>query len=200
MPTLDKNQLKAGWKCLTKLAVHWKVESEAAETLCQLQWESCLPTIAVGPWTVLPLTDAWQLREEALRQHHCVDHYIEECLAGNRRFFSARNARGYRVATIGIAIDRHEWRSLGIRGVANTPVWASLEGLDDDIAQRYTDIWRLGQPVPPPADEGSESDATVLWHLEERLGVTFNRDDPMLGAAISLERSLMQMMEERRTQ
>jgi len=148
-PEIDKNQIKSGWNGLAKQTVNWEVECEAYDTLFLLRRESCLPAMGIGSWTVLPLTDAWQLREEALRQHHCVDRYLQECLSGDYRLFSVRNAKSKRVATIGIELKDDEWKSFGIRGVANTAVEGSLQGIDREVARRYTDIWRLEQAVPP---------------------------------------------------
>ena len=148
-PEFDKNQIKSGWNGLAKQAVNWKVECEAYDTLFLLRWESCLPAMEIGSWTVLPLTDAWQLREDALRQHHCADRYVQECLSGGYRLFSVRNAKGKRVATIGIELKGDEWKSFGIRGVANAAVEGALQGMDKEVAERYTDLWRLEQAAQP---------------------------------------------------
>ena len=169
-PEFDKNQIKSGWSCLAKQVVRWKVECEAYDTLFLLKWESCLPRIALGSWNVLPLTDAWMIREEALRQHHCADRYLQECLSGGYRLFSVRNAKDKRVATIGIERKNNEWESFGIRGLANAPVANSLKGLDAEVASRYTDIWRLGQPVTPTTHPVPKPSSHV--HYEARASGT----------------------------
>jgi hypothetical protein len=38
---------------------------------------------------------------------------------------------------------------MGFRGFANRPVPDELLGLDEEVLQRYADLWRLGQPIPP---------------------------------------------------
>ena len=82
-------------------AVRWKVELEAWDSLKQLAWDSLLPEIQIGQWRIVPLTDAWQLRREALTRRHCADQYVDECLTGDYRLFSVRNNHGKSVATIG---------------------------------------------------------------------------------------------------
>lgn len=78
-PVFVKNQLKAGWKYLTRRATEWKREAEAAAALRHLEWASALGAVRTGEWTITPLTNVWQVRREALRQHHCADHYLDEC-------------------------------------------------------------------------------------------------------------------------
>ena len=200
-PVLDKNQLRAGWPNFVRQAARWKADCDFNDFAGPLKWESCLPSIVIGPWTILPLANAWVLREEALRQHHCADLYIRECLNGKCRIFSVRNLNGNRVATIGIERDGNGWKSFGIRGLANAPVAQSLRGLDQQIVMRYTDVWRLGQPVSLSAGigEGTTDDAAALRRLEDRLGTTIDAEDPMLPAAILMERALMKMMGEPRS-
>ncbi len=116
----------------------------------------------------MPLDDAWQLRQEALRQHHCADRYLKECLAGDLRLFSVRNGKGRPVATIGLELKGDTWRSFGIRLSCNRPVGPGLVGLDDELARRYTELWRLAQPVPPVWPERIVRDDPVYFDsLEE---------------------------------
>jgi hypothetical protein len=166
-PSFDKNQLKAGWKHLETRAVQWKVEVEAAEAFGHLKWSSALATTTIGAWTVVPLTDAWALRHEALRQHHCADQYLSECLAGEYRLFSVRSATGRPVATLGIELRCNGWQSFGFRGACNKPVGQSLHGLDNEIAGRYTDLWRLTQPIPPAVPETVEREDPAHYSSEE---------------------------------
>jgi hypothetical protein len=148
-PHFDKNQLKTGWKHLVTRAVQWQVDAEAADALRELHWRSVLPTTTIGAYTVVPIETAWRLRQEAMRQHHCADRYLRECLVGESRLFSVVNRNGHPVATIGIERKGRTWQSFGIRAACNRPVARELAGLDLQIAARYTDLWRLSQPVPP---------------------------------------------------
>ena len=142
-PCLDKNQLRQGWRYLAERAVAWRVECEAYDTLSDLTWESVLPETQIGPWRIVPITDAWQLRREAITRRHCADQHLEECQAGICRHFSVRSSRGKRVATIGIERAGEGWKVFGFRGFANRPVREELRGLDRELLQRYTDLWRL---------------------------------------------------------
>lgn len=142
-PVLQKNQLRLGWKYLAARAAAWRVEREACDTLKDLAWDSLLPQTEIGPWRIVPLTDAWQLRREALAQRHCADGLLEECLNGTNRLFSVRNAQGKCLATIGIERAEDEWKVFGFRGFANRQVPDALLGLDREVLRRYGDLWRL---------------------------------------------------------
>ena len=142
-PVLDKNQLRRGWQYLADQAMSWKVEREACDTLKNLTWVSLLPETQIGPWTIVPLTDAWQLRHEALTRRHCADQHLDECLNGKYRHFSVRNSHGKPVATIGIEQEGMKWKVFGFRGFANRPVPEALQGLDVEVAKRYSDPWKL---------------------------------------------------------
>ena len=156
MPVLDKNQLRRGWKYLAEQAVSWKVECEAMDTLKDLTWVSLLPETQIGAWTIVPLTDAWQLRHEAMTRRHCADQYLEQCVNGQARLFSVRNALGKSVATIGIELKGLRWSIFGFRGFANQPVSAALFGVDKEVLKRYTDLWSMmvprSKPLPPALD------------------------------------------------
>jgi hypothetical protein len=142
-PVLDKNQLRRGWKYLASRAASWKMDGEACRTLKELAWESVLPETQLGRWRVVPLTDAWQLRREAITRRHCADQYLEECQAGKYRLFSVHGERDKPVATIGIERNGGDWRVFGFRGFANLPVDEALAGLADEVARRYTGVGRM---------------------------------------------------------
>lgn len=205
-PTLAGNQIKAGWRYLARRAAEWKVGVEAAAELGVLAWDSVLGVTHTDGWVVTPLTSVWQVRREALRQHHCADSYLAPCAAGTARLFSVANAAGKTVATIGIACEEDRWRSFGILAACNRPVTGTLVGLDEKIARRYTDVWRLAPPAQarrpdaaePAAREDAERDAAALQHLEERLDMMIDREEPMLRAMIAMERDMMETMPDRR--
>jgi hypothetical protein len=196
-PDLDSNQLRAGWKYLASSASKWQVEKELAGELGELQWESALGELRIGDWTVVPLDDAWKLRSEGVLQKHCADRYLNDCLQGNKRLFSVRHDDGRRIATIGIKLSGDAWYSFGIRRSCNRPVGVGLAGLDDEVASRYTDLWRLTQPTSPEhdCDNSDLSDDEVLRAHENRLGLAVDENDPMLPAVIAMERALMRMAE-----
>jgi hypothetical protein len=176
-PVLTKTQLRQGWKYLATRAARWKVEIEAFGLLSALSWDSLLPETQVGQWRVVPLTDAWQLRREALSQRHCADQHINECLADNYRHFSVRNAHGKPVATIGIEKDGMTWKVFGFREFANRPVRGALRGLDVEVAQRYSDLWQLktsGElpPLTPVQELGLDlkGDSPIVKITRLRIG------------------------------
>ncbi len=154
-PVLDKKQIRQSWKYLASQAAKWKVEREASDTLKDLAWDSLLPEIQIGQWRIVPLTDAWQLRREALAQRHCADHYLEECLAGDYRLFGVRTGQGKRVATIGIERAGESWKVFGFRGFANRKVPETLLGVDKEVLRRYSDLWQLTLPAALPLPSAS---------------------------------------------
>jgi hypothetical protein len=200
-PDLDSNQLRAGWKYLAASASSWQVEQEMAGELSQLQWGSALGELRIREWVVVPLDDAWKLRSEGFRQRHCADRYLKDCLLGNKRLFSVRYGDGRQVATIGIELNADAWQSFGIKRSCNRPVGPGLAGLDEAVASRYTDLWRLTQPSPPEQERVSESlsDKEVLCVHENRLGLSVDKSDPMLPAVIAMERALMQLSQNPRS-
>ena len=155
-PFLDKNQLRQGWKYLATQTATWRVGREDHHILVNHTWESLLPETQIGQWKIVPLTDAWLLRREALSQRHCADQLINDCHLGNSLLFSVRNSVGKTVATIGIELKGMHWQVFGFRGFANKPVHASLLGLDAEVLRRYTDLWMLtvpaSKPLPPEVE------------------------------------------------
>jgi len=86
---------------------------------------------------------------------------------GEYRIFSVRNAAGRPVATIGIELRGYGWRSFGLRGACNKPVGQSLHGLAEEIASRYTDLWRLTQPIRPAMPATIQRDDSAHYSNEE---------------------------------
>ena len=166
-PDLDSNQLRAGWKYLASSASKWKVEKEMAEELQQLQWEFALGELRIGEWVFVPLDDAWKLRSESLHQKHCADRYLKDCLLGNKRLFSVRHTDGRPVATLGIELSGDGWHSFGIKRSCNRHAGSGLMGLDQEVASRYTDLWRLTQPSPPTPPQAEARDDPMYFSSPE---------------------------------
>ncbi len=174
-PRLDTNQQKAGWAYLAARAAQWRAETAEASQLEPMRWRSLLGETRIGPWTVVPLTDAWGLRQEALRQHHCVDSYRPACMDGDKRIFSVRNAKGRPAATLSISLEDGTWKAQSLRGACNKAVGPGMDGLADEAARRYTELWCLeahpdpaALPSPPPAPAPAE-DADAFNYVQEML-------------------------------
>ena len=155
-PTLDSNQIRRGWKYLAGQADAWKAgqaDAWKAGLACRpvleaFAWDSLVPRRVHGPWTVVPVADAWALRQEALAMRHCADSYIPNCIAGSHRVFSVRNENDKRIATIGIALESGGWRTRDVRGFANCAVGALLHAVADDTAACYDALYRMvGAPI-----------------------------------------------------
>jgi hypothetical protein len=158
-PVFDANQRKAGWDQLAARAAQWRSESAEATLLQPLRWPSLLGETQIGDWTVAPLADAWSLRQEAMRQHHCVDSYHPLCLEGSVRVFSVRNSKGRRAATLVIEYEDGTWTAQGIRAACNKPVGPGMDGLAEEVARRYTALWRM-EAQPEQASATTEPERT----------------------------------------
>jgi hypothetical protein len=77
-------------------------------------------------------------------------------------------------STIGLEyVPAHrQWRSFGIRSFANTPIPATMTGLDAEVAQRYTDLYRLLHQETP-----SEYNHKVEQQLKARALEREDEDD-----------------------
>ncbi|MBC7499123.1 MAG: hypothetical protein H7315_01235 [Herminiimonas sp.] len=147
-PTLDPNQIRRGWKYLAGQADAWKAGLACRPVLEAFAWDSLVPRRVHRPWTVVPVADAWALRQEALAMRHCADSYIPNCIAGSRRVFSVRNENDKRIATVGIALESGRWRTRDVRGFANCAVGALLRAVADDTAACYDALYRMvGAPI-----------------------------------------------------
>jgi hypothetical protein len=145
-PTLDRNQLRAPWVWYVERARQWTENVYSSHTLSGFTWRSALGPMTIGPWTVWPLTNAWEVRMEAMRQRHCCDAYIDDCLSGRKRLFSVRDGEGRPAATLSIVADRlGRWFVDCYRSFANRPVGPALAGVENEVRKRYADA---SPPVP----------------------------------------------------
>lgn len=126
-PKFDSNQLKSGWSWLLREANDWLLEQAAHAKLISVSWSCGLGEIVLGNHKFTPLTNAWQVRQEALRYRHCVDNFIEQCVNGTYRIYSVYDNHDKHKATLGLQYtDYRGWHVNQIRGFANTTVSASL--------------------------------------------------------------------------
>src|SRR5213075_1830008 len=55
-------------------------------------WPLPCGEIRVGPVVMVPLRNAGELREEAVKMHNCLENYTSICMAGDAVVFSMREA------------------------------------------------------------------------------------------------------------
>lgn len=129
----DANQLRQPWRWFAKKAMEWFTEQVTFDKLNQLKWNSSFLEEIYKGYRFTPLTNAWQVRIEAVKQRHCVDQYIQRCLEGSYRAFSVQNIKSKTKYTLGL---RHydEWEVDQITGFANRPVTQELQWLCQAIA------------------------------------------------------------------
>jgi hypothetical protein len=100
-----------------------------------------------GDFTVVPLTSAAALFEEAREMVNCVNDYVEYCTEKGVRLFSIRCAKsGARLATASVVAFRDDpsyWFLTDVKGRANNDaghLWQVAEG----IARRYNALTSRG--------------------------------------------------------
>jgi hypothetical protein len=160
-PVLDHNQVRRGWRYLARQAGAWKAAAQAQAALHAYRWTSLFQQTTLGGWTVEPITDAWQLHQEARAMRHCASQYLEACMDNRHRLFSIRNAFGKRVATLGLARQCREWETLEISGFANRPVGKDLRSAGREVQLRYNHLWRLHLTAGYDAPDGLNQE----WRL-----------------------------------
>jgi len=134
-PALDKNQLKSGWSWLVKAANAWLENSATEARLSLIKWECKLGNLTLGQYKFVPLINAWQVRQEALRNRNCADHFIERCQAGTYRLYSVLLSNGKHKATLGMLFENDNWGIHQIKSFANQPVSVQLHNIADAISE-----------------------------------------------------------------
>ena len=140
-PVLDNNRTKNGWKYLAKKAAEWKADMVTKAACRSLIWDSALPQMKIGHWTIDPVIDAWSLHRLAISQRHCGDRYIAGCLEGKERIFAIRNLEGNITTTLRLTLDDENWVIGDIKGFANSEASEEISSLGEAIACHYRD-WR----------------------------------------------------------
>lgn len=146
-PALDHNQIKRGWTYLEKLCREWHERypkffyedyiSDLPSWNCIAadylqEWLATLPPN--NPYIIVPLTTPQQLLEESEVMRHCVATYLENCLGGDTRIFSIREAgNDERVGTIELAIVSGRWEMVQLKGKCNALLPQALIS-DDPLA------------------------------------------------------------------
>ena len=131
--TFDANQLRQPWAWFVNKASTWFAEQIAFDQLNKLSWQCGLTESDYSGYRFTPLTSAWQVRIEAMKQRHCVDEYIDKCLAGTYRVFQVQSLNSKAAYTLGLRFY-DEWEVDQITGFANRPVNDELRWLCQVIA------------------------------------------------------------------
>lgn len=134
-PQLDKNQLKKGWPWLLKEATTWIDKNATEAHLSTIQWECKLGALTLGQYQFVPLTNAWQVREEAIRNRHCADQFIDKCRAGIYRLYSVYFYNGKHKATLGVKFEDNQWELHQLKSFANQTVSLQVQSIAESIAE-----------------------------------------------------------------
>jgi hypothetical protein len=121
----DANQQRQPWAWFAKKASEWFAEQLAFDQLNSLTWECGLSELELSGYRFTALNSAWLVRAEAVQKHHCVDQYIDRCLAGTYRVFRVRHNTSKASYTLGLRLNE-EWEVDQVRGFANRHVSDSL--------------------------------------------------------------------------
>lgn len=134
-PQLDKNQLKKGWPWLLKEATTWIDKNATEAHLSTIQWECKLGALTLGQYQFVPLINAWQVREEAIRNRHCADQFIDKCRAGIYRLYSVYFYNGKHKATLGVKFEDNQWELHQLKSFANQTVSLQVQSIAESIAE-----------------------------------------------------------------
>ncbi len=135
-PIFDANQLRQPWAWFANKANAWFAEQAAFDQLNKLTWHSGLTEEIYSGYRFTPLTSAWQVRIEAVKQRHCVDQYIERCIGGSYRIFRVQSIKSKTTYTLGLRLY-DEWEVDQVTGFANRPVSDELRWLCQIIADGF---------------------------------------------------------------
>jgi len=134
-PVIDKNQIKQGWAYLEKTSIEWHQQHDAlydayeelideypswycAVAELKEDWLSAVPP--GNPYLLVPLTTPHQLFEESKTMHHCVVSYIDDCISGEVRIFSVREASTNQcIATAELSVQSGQWKVVQLKGKHN---------------------------------------------------------------------------------
>lgn len=132
----DPNQLRQPWDWFANKANAWFAEQIAFDQLNKLTWHCSLPEEVYSGYRFTPLTSAWQVRIEAVKQRHCVDQYIDRCIGGTYRVFRVNSQKNKVSFTLGLRLY-DEWEVDQVTGFANRPVTDELRWLCQVIADGF---------------------------------------------------------------
>lgn len=132
----DANQLRQPWAWFANKAHHWFAEQIAFDQLNKLTWHCSLAEEVYSGYRFVPLTSAWQVRIEAVKQRHCVDQYIDRCIGGTYRVFRVKSLKSKATFTLGLRLY-DEWEVDQVTGFANRPVTDELRWLCQVIADGF---------------------------------------------------------------
>lgn len=143
---LNEQQARSGWKWLRR---NWlaSLDRKMREAKAQgAAWRSTLSRTTVGRFTLIPLTNAADLVEEAIAMRHCVDIYVERCAHGENRLFSIRcTETRKRVATLALRNGYGEgWYLHDLKGYANSPPSPELVRLAVTAGRLYAEREQAG--------------------------------------------------------
>lgn len=147
-PTLDKNQLKLGWRYLESKSSSWHEQIPSDESFAALaseqpSWKCILSEYSNSnlsvlpkdsPYRIIPLSTPQQLLEESQTMHHCVASYIDYCIEGSTRIFSVRLAvTNDRYATAELSLCKGEWQLMQLKGKSNRELIQLMNSPDDNL-------------------------------------------------------------------
>jgi hypothetical protein len=135
------------WSQVLRMADEWHDHRRKQVMAQGLSWGSLIGAQEQGTYHIQPLTNAIDLIDESGAMHHCIETYIDKCVAGDIRVFSFRNARtGKRFATATIkTYGDGQWAHHDAKCKANAPASEQVHRLTAELADQYT---RLDQHSP----------------------------------------------------
>ena len=134
------------WNGITKASHHWHRDTRQAEILDEwerkrgkrhglLSWKSLMGPTRKGNLEITPLTNEFQLFQEAREMNHCVVNYARNCVQGDRIFSISRG--GVKLATSQITRTPQGYQEVQTRGRDNHDVTPDIKEAMQEIAAYY---------------------------------------------------------------
>ena len=104
-------------------------------------WNSLVPTIEHGDFTLDPLTTEFDLYLESNDMRHCVISYGSSCAGGNSRIFRIQEG-GKHIGTGEIQMISDKWTATQVRGILNNRISPEAEEAMQHAAEAYNKAWK----------------------------------------------------------
>jgi hypothetical protein len=101
-----------------------------------LSWESALGDVKIDGYTIVPLTNAYDLFLEGEKMKNCLAKYSDDCVANTMRLFSIRR-HDKRVANLMIKPAAGSWFREACLGPCNKPVSTTVDKIAIKVAKMY---------------------------------------------------------------
>jgi hypothetical protein len=116
--SFDANQQRKPWSWFARKANDWFAEQLAFDELKSISWECNFKEADYLGFRFTPITNAWELRAEAIKQRHCADGFIERCKNGFSQMIRIQDLNNKSFYTLSLECNSR-WEFDELKGFAN---------------------------------------------------------------------------------